>query len=436
MDHKTITALAQILGDHLNQRTKSSDAIQKINSILRNKKSITVIRQLSDYISTRSGRDKNIAVVIVMMAVLRRNLDDFEVVKEAVLSHGLVGQLYGGLFTLLAGDSELLSLRVELNDSIFENKYDFITQFVDFDYWNYIELFQAVKVLGMVNLRKFEKLALKDKTKLILLNMTSSRLEIDPSDQLINELLHEKDELKQNIGFFFITRSITSCLDDINYIERAKQNGVNHCRMNIKEVEQQLTEKIDECYTFLESCNKRTKVSLLINFLLAHQTIYPIAFAYTLMSGELQDKTIIELSNTNKLKTLKDVSFFVQLISDTPALNAEKKRVSKKPLYLAIVDILIAFVAEKRGIYGWDEQQSQYMKLICERLPESCVQKIITRLSYIDSNLMYSKLDELVRFRIYLEDKRQHDIISGIITTIESLTSKGDSRDESRETNH
>src|SRR5699024_11042227 len=142
MDHTTITALAQILGDHLNQRTKSSDAKQKINSILRNKKSITVIRQLSDYISTRSGRDKNIAVVIVMMAVLRRNLDDFEVVKEAVLSHGLVGQLYGGLFTLLAGDSELLSLRVELNDSIFENKYDFITQFVDFDYWNYIELFQ------------------------------------------------------------------------------------------------------------------------------------------------------------------------------------------------------------------------------------------------------------------------------------------------------
>ncbi|WP_425803227.1 hypothetical protein ACHOLT_17445 [Desulfitobacterium sp. Sab5] len=63
--------------------------------------SARVIRELHDYLSFLPGKNKNTATVIVVMAVLRRNLDSISEVKEAVVLHGLVSHLYGGLFSLM-----------------------------------------------------------------------------------------------------------------------------------------------------------------------------------------------------------------------------------------------------------------------------------------------------------------------------------------------
>ncbi|KJS20680.1 MAG: hypothetical protein VR72_12890 [Clostridiaceae bacterium BRH_c20a] len=421
MDKNTVRALSQVLDDHLNERLKRLDAKQKINSILHNKSSATVIRELRNYISPLPGKDKNIATVIVIMAVLRRNLDSVSEVKEAVVLHGLVGHLYGGLYTLLASDSELLSIKVNLTDSLFENKYDYILRFVDFNYWDYIELFQAAKVLSLADSQKFEKLALMDKTKLILLNITSYHLSIEPSKELIDKLLLDEDELKQNIGLLFITRSISRCINDIDYIKRSETLGGYHGK-NIRSVNRTLKISINECYTFLENCDKRTQVALLTNFLLVHQTIYPITFARNLVSSEFQDEFIYQISNTGKVKTLKDVAFLIGLISNTSAIGEDKKRISKRMLYMAIVNKIKSFIDDKKGIYGWDEQQSKYIEFICQRLPARCIRILRVHLTDKDRSLMSNKLDEMIRFHIYLEDKRQHEIISGIINAIDSLT--------------
>lgn len=420
MDKNTVRALSQVLDDHLNERLKRLDAKQKINSILHNKSSAMVIRELRNYISSLPGKDKNIATVIVIMAVLRRNLDSVSEMREAVVKHGLVGHLYGGLYTLLASDSELLSIKVNLTDSLFENKYDYIIRFVDFNYWDYIELFQAAKVLSLADSQKFEKLALMDKTKLILLNMASYHLSVEPSKELIGKLLQDEDELKQNIGLLIITRSVTRCINDIDYIKRSEKLGGYHGK-SIRSVYRTLKIELNECYTFLENCNKRTQVALLTNFLLVHQTIYPIAFARNLVSSEFQDEFIYQISNTGKVKTLKDVAFLIGLISNAPAISEEKKRISKSLLYMAIVNIIISFIDDKKGIYGWDEQQSKYIEFICQRLPARCIRKLRSYLTNKDRTLMFNKLDEMIRFHIYLEDKRQHEIISGIINAIDSL---------------
>lgn len=421
MDEKTVKALSQVLDDHMNDRAKQLDVKQKINSILHNKTITTVFRELRDYISTLSGKDKNIATVIVTMSVLRRNLDSILEVKEAVVLNGLVGHLYGGLFTLLAGNSEYLSIKAKLNDSFFENKYDFITRFHDYNYWNCIELFQTVKLLSLADPQKFEKLALTDQTKMILLNMASNHLDIEPSKELIGKLLRNEDDIKQNIGFIFITRSISRCLNEIDYIKRSDKLGGNHGK-SITSVHGRLRIALNECSILLENCDKRTKGALLTNFLLLHQTIYPIAFARKLVSSELQNEFIYQISNTGKVKTLKDVSFLIGMISETPAVSVEKKRISKSMLYMAIINILISFIDDKKGIYGWDEQQSQYMEFICKCLPMRCIRKLKRYLTDKDRSLMYNKLDEMIRFHIYLEDKRQHEIIFGIINVIDLIT--------------
>lgn len=423
LDGEIVKKLSQVLDDHLNERAKRLDAKQKINSILHNKKITTVIRELSDYIPTLSGKEKNIATVIVIMAVLRRNLDSILEVKDAVVLNGLGGHLYGGLFTLLAGHSERLSIKVKLNDSFFQNKYDFITRFVDFNYWDYIELFQSAKLLSLVDPQIFEKLALIDQTKLILLNMASYHLDVEPSKELINKLLEDEDELKQNIGFLFITRSISRCLIDIDYIKRSEKLEGYHGK-SLRSVHRVMKMALNQCYTFLKDCDKQTQAALLTNFLLVHQTIYPIAFARELVCSELQDEFIYQISNTGKVKTLKDLAFLTVLISETPAINEKKKRISKNKLYGAIVNMIISFIDEQKGIYVWDEQQSKYIEFICQRLPARCIRKLKTYLNGKDKSLMYTKLDEMIRFHIYLEDKRQHEVISGILKTIDSLISK------------
>lgn len=420
MDENTVRDLSQVLDDHLNERLKRLDAKKKINSILHNKSSATAIRELCDYISSLSGKAKNIATVIVVMALLRRNLDNVSEIKEAVELRGLVGHLYGGLYTLLASDSELLSIKVNLTDSSFENKYYYTIRFFDFNYWDYIEVFEAAKVLSLADSQKFEKLALMDKTKLILLNMVSHHLSVVPSKELIDKLLQDEDELKQNIGLHFITRSITRCIQDIEYIKRSEKLGGYHDK-SIRSVQRTLKTALNECYTFLEYCDKRTHIALLTNFLLVHQSTYPVAFARNLLSSEFQSEFIYQISNTGKVKTLKDVAFLIGLISNTPAINAENKRISKSLLFMAIVNIIISFIDDKKGIYGWDEQQSKYIEFICQRLPARCIRKLRAHLTNKDRSLMSCKLDEMIRFQNYLEDKRQHEIISGIINTIDTL---------------
>lgn len=416
---KDINLLSVVINDSANKSIKSVDAKKKINAILHNKSIKTVINELSTYVENINGNEKNKAVLIVTMSLLRRNLDCEKELSLLISKYKLTGCLYGGLKSFLLGDSEQFGLKIKLNTNSFENKYEYVTWFFDFNYWELIVLFESVKVLSLIDFLKFEQLAFNDQSKLVLLNMVTHHLNIKPSDDLITKLLQSDDELNQNIGFAFLTENIARAVDDICEIKRSKENGFPITK-NLKSVRNILNTEIMKCCTFLESCNTETTTQLLFNYLLVHQMQYPTIFARMLMSSSSQEEFYKQIKETNKVRMIKDVSFLASLISNTPALNDKKRRVSKAKLYDSITDILISFVEEDRGIYGWNEQQELYIKEICKKLPTKNIYALRSYLLKKRKTLMATKIDELVRFKIYLKDKRKQDIIDGILTVIEA----------------
>jgi len=414
MDKDTVSRLSHILNDYINEKIKSWDAKRKINGILHNKKIATVVSELQDYVSNLSGKEKNITTLIVIMALIRRGLDNISELKNAILKEELGGCLYGGLFTLFTGNSSYLSLTIKLNDSSYGNKYEFLTRFSDFGYWDYIKVFEAEKLLSLIEPHLFEKLALLDKTKLLLLNMASHHLGIEPSENLIKKLLIDEDELKQNMGFYFVTRQISMYLMEIKDMKRSKINE-SYRGKTYNELENLVKLGIKRCYDLMEGCDNKSKVSLITNFLLTHQDAYPIAFARQMVGSELQNEFAYQIKNSGKLRSLKEVAFITNLIKNTPAVNENNRRISKVQLYESVEEIIINFIAEEKGIHIWGEQESNYMKQICQQLPKRFIKKLISYLNKKDKTLMCSKLDKLVRFGIYLEDNKQHEIIKGIL---------------------
>ncbi len=418
-DKKKIYNLSVILSDSLNLNIRSEIARKKINGVLHNSSINTVMKDLAEYLKIISGKDKNKVVLLVVMALLRRNLDCAVDISVQIKKHNLTGCLYGGLYTMLSGDSESFSLKYEINDKMFKNKYEFLNRYYDYDYCNNILIFESVKILHQLDENMFDKLALNDKSKLILLNMISYRLNIRPSDELIHKLLKSDNDLNQNIGLSFITDVLTSSIKDISDIEYSKSNGLPITK-DIKEIENTIKTEVEKCCDFLKSCNKEKISSLMFNYILVHQSRYPIIFAYKLMSSEFRSEFIKQINSSGKIKVLKDMCFVINLISNTPALNNKKRRISKEDLYFAITQLLITFIEEDR-IYSLENYYLEYIQYICEHLPSKCIKKLCTYLKWKRNSLMYEKIDRLVRFKIYIKDKKMADIIDAILNECSKL---------------
>ena len=121
-----------------------------------------------------------------------------------------------------------------------------------------------------------------------------------------------------------------------------------------------------------------------------------------------------QIRESGKIRGLKDVFCLTKLISETPALNEENKRISKSDLYLAITDLIITLLEERR-IYIWEKQEIDCMKYICKQLPQKCIRKLRLYLTSKRKTLMCERIDELVRYKLYLKDKKMADIIDGIL---------------------
>lgn len=415
---KDICLLSIVINDSKNNNIHLVETKKKINAILHNKSNKTVIKELDGFVANVKGNEKNKAVLIVVMSLLRRNLDCQAELSELITKYKLEGCLYGGLKSFFSGDSEQFGLKIKLNTDSFENKYEYITRFTDFEYWKLIDLFESAKIFSLVNFAKFEQLAYEDKSSLILLNMVTRHLNIAPSDELISKLLQSDDELKQNIGFLFVTEGVSKAVNDICEIKRCKKQGL-FTNKKPKAANMFFKTEINKCCDFLEKCSAKTRAALLLNYLLLHQSEHPTAFSKMLMSSFLQDEFYKQIKETKKIRNLKDVCFLLSLIFHTPALDDKNKRISKAKLYDAVTDVLIFFIEEDKGIYGWNEQQKNYVTEICKMLPKKNIYKLNKHLQNKRKSLMTAKIDELVRFKIYLKDKQKQDIIDGILNIIQ-----------------
>lgn len=340
---------------------------------------------------------------------------------KVLTTEGLIPNLYGALCIFFGGKSSTLHLKIELTDSQFPNRYDYLTRFFgQFTDRTIREVLYAVKILALSDQTKFEELAFKDSTRLILLNMASFQLNEFPSDALIMKLLRDGDELQANIGFYFAVWDITR---DVHDCTQLRKNPASPYTKTKRQINKNIKNHLEAFYNFYDCCSINRKASLLVNYILSEKE-YPVQFGYWLMEATLQDALIFEITSSNKITNLDKLCKIAHLIHDFPCRDNNGVRIKKDKLYAAVVIVFKNFILEKKGIYSWDTSQENIFRNICKVMPQRYSKQLYNFLERKSKELMVSELDEMVRFSIYIEDKRRWDIYQGMMNVIDSFKTK------------
>lgn len=413
IDSNTIKKLALIVKDYSNNHIASNIAKKKINGIFHNKSISTVFRELNTY-NQSLKKEKNTSTLVVTTALYIRNLDAQEIINNEIIKYNMTGALYGGLYGMFCSSSSVLKIDFTLSDSSFSNKFEFLHRYYDYSNFRLTACLKSIETLYYIDKPKFDLLAYSDKTKFILLSMVNFRLNIKPSNELLVKLIKDNDELNQNIALYFLTFKLDIFL---NRYPQIKAENASNRRKFLKEVDTELT----NINHYLSQCDNKTCTSLLFNCILQHQKAYPECFTRTLVDKEHQTYFCDQIKTSGKIRSLKELMFVADLIKRTPSLDDRKKQISKLSLYDAIVNVIITFIEEEKGIYGWDQEQQNRFLRVCENLPKRCLKKILSIVHKKQSYLMCDPLDEMVRFKIFIEDKRKNEILDGIQNVIISL---------------
>ncbi len=413
IDSNTIKQLALIIKDYSNNHITSNIAKKKINGIFHNKSISTIFRELNTY-NQGLKKEKNTSTLVVTTALYIRNLDAQEIINNEIIKYNMTGALYGGLYGMFCSSSSVLKIDFTLSDSSFSNKFEFLHRYYDYSNFRLTACLKSIKTLYYIDKSKFDLLAYGDKTKFILLSMVNFRLNIKPSNELLVRLIKDNDDLNQNIALYFLTFKLDIFL---NRYPKIKAENASNRRKFLKEVDTELT----NINHYLFQCDNKTRTSLLFNCILQHQKAYPECFARTLVDKEHQTYFCDQIKTSGKIRSLKELMFVADLIKRTPALDDRKKRISKLSLYNAIAHVIIKFIEEEKGIYGWDQEQQNRFLRVCENLPVRCLKKILSVVQKKQSYLMCDSLDEMVRFKIFIEDKRKNEILNGMQNVITPL---------------
>lgn len=268
------------LAEALQYSENGKDSKVKINKVLRNKSCVTIISEFKQLMpEIQDKKDINKSLLILVLSVLHKNVGLFDNLQKVLTTEGLIPNLYGALCTLFSGKSPTLHLKIELTDSQFPNRYDYLTRFFgQFMEPKIRDILYAVKILAMNDQTKFEELAFKDSTRLILLNMASFQLNEFPSDSLITRLLKDGDELQSNIGFYFAVWDVTR---DVHDYAQLRQNPTSPYTKTKRQINKNIKCHLEAFYNFYNCCSTNRKASLLVNYILSERE-YPVQFGYWL----------------------------------------------------------------------------------------------------------------------------------------------------------
>ena len=406
----------KLLAETLQHRENEKESLAKINKILRNKSCRTLVGEFKCFMPKIKDKERNKVLLFLVLAILRKNAGMLELLQEALESEGLIPNLYGALCTLFSGRNSTLNLKIKWTDEQFPNRYDYITRFIgQFGERDVREILYAVRILAMSDPARFEELAFKDSTRLILLNMPSYELEMFPSDSLIRRLMKDGDELQANIGFYFAVWDITR---DVQNYALLRRDTIFPCKKTKKEIDKSIEDHLEKFDKFYSGCPADRKASLLVNYILAERD-YPIQFGYWLLEQALQDALVTEITSSGKIANLDKLCKMAHLVHDFPCRDNNGSRGKKDKLYAAIVSVLKEFVAERKGIYSWDASQESNFRELCQLVPKIYLKPFNSYLKRISKELMVSKLDEMVRFSIYLKDKQCYDICQGMMAVMD-----------------
>lgn len=408
MNENDITTLAKAVL----RGNRSQDSHKEICKIFKNKSCKTILREATPILENTVGRVKNRLVVILVLALLRRRSTKYEALKNALIDAGWMPLLYGGLRMLLCSNNPDFHINVAFTDASFPNKYSFLTRFEgEFYEPEYCEILYAVKLIADTDPFKFENLVFEDSTHLVLFNLSSWILEYFPSRALTSRLLKAGDTIQANTGFYYAVWPITKDVRD--YAQQRNHPNLPNTKSK-KEINHAMEQHLETLDHMLQPCTPPRRTALLLNYILVHME-YPIQFGYWLMQAEYQPFLREQIISSKKIKNLRDVLTVTRLIHDFPSKNSQGITQKKNPLYAAILTVLKNFISTRNGIYSWDSKQEQIWKQICHCLPKRYLNSFGLFLAKTSSNLMVSPLDEMVRFQIYLEDKRLWDICQGML---------------------
>lgn len=406
------------LAEVLQHKENAKDTKRKINRVFTNKSCATIIKELNVLMQQLEKKRRPKALLLVVLSLLHKNPELRTDIQKALASENLIPVLYGALCILLGGKSSTMVLKIEIEDSQFPNKYEYLTRFCSQFYDpKFREVLYVSEILAKSDFTKFEELAFKDTTRIILLNMISCQIDVTPSKRLITRLLKEGDELQANIGFYFAVFGITREIYDCVQFRKGSDS------LDTKAEEQRnkdIVAYLEAFHIFYRCCSIERRASLLINYILTENQ-YPSQFGYWLMEAELQESLIEEITSSEKIRNLDKLYKVVYLIHNFPIKDVSGSVRRKDKLYAATVRVLKKFVLAKKGIYSWDEKQKTQFYEICKVLPKKYLGQLQTFLKKVASSLMISRLDQMVRFSIYLEDKSKWEICQGMMDTIESV---------------
>lgn len=410
------------LAEALQYGENAKDSKAQINKVLGNKSCVTIIKEFKNLMPELQNKNRNKGLLIVILSILYKNIGLMHKLQKVLTIEGLIPNLYGALCIFFSGKNSTFHLEVNLTDSQFPNRYDYLTRFSGqfAEQQKIQEILYAVKILAMSDKAKFEELAFKDNTRLILLNMTSFQLNEFPSDTLIRRLLRNGDELQANIGFYFAVWDITT--DGHDYAQ-LRLNPNSPYTKTKRQINKNLKCHLETFYNLYNCCSTERKASLLVNYILSERK-YPRAFGYWLMESTLQEALIFEITESNKITNLDKLCTIAHLIHDFPCKDNNGVRIKKDKLYVAVLIVLKSFILEKKGIYSWDTSQETVFRNICKVMPQRYLKQLYKLLEKESKNLMVSKLDEMVRFSIYLKDKRHWNICQGMMGVINSHKTK------------
>lgn len=401
MDSAVVDALARVLDDFGNQLIDSDTAKNQIAGILPGKSPAEVLQELDTYVLSLSGNEKGKVVLIVIMALIRLDLDSGPVLAQEIQSRGykLTGYLHGGLTMLLKGKSQHFTFRLSGLHREAKNIYAEIERWNGCFFWPHAHLFLAAELLHRLDPCRFEQLAQEDPGGAILLSMAQRHLPVSPSDVLLKKLMESSNPVHPNFALAFYAQPISILCGKIE-VNRGDRKKLN--------------EHVDRCLAALRSCSPGLRAELLTNYLLVYPRACPDAFARQLVGAELQGEFASQITERGKIRMIQELGCIASLIAKTSACDEQRHRITKRPLADAVLSVLTRFVQERTGIYAGDNHWLEDAKTVLHLLTVRQKRRFECFLNSQDSTLMISPLDKLVRFDIYLKDIQHHQIIQGL----------------------
>lgn len=387
-----INIIVEVLNKHMNGYMPSSDIKSEITTVFSNESFSSMLSNLS-----RNGKSKSIELVILVLGYLLCNLDSKEEIVTSIKENHLENVYFGGLRNLFVGKSKTFSIKVDFDDSRFENKLKYVNMFEP-NLSKLYFIFLACEILYDINPENFEKILIDEKALYFLLVANTHFINYQPSEEFLKKLINSENELQRNVALSFIVEPIE------HYI-----NGKTDDEISAEEFNTML----EDFYSVLDTARPSYIVSLLFNYVLINMR-FPVDFIARLSREKYLDELCFQISKSNKIKFVRELHHIATSIFKYAELNFEV-------ISNTICECFMNLFENSYFSLDYEEKEKFFVEEILKLLPVTDLLHMREYFSNYDNELMISELDKMIRYKFYLTDIKKHNCIIHIVKYIDDL---------------